>query len=406
MRNQHITPVLILVIFIVGIAVSHAMDFPAGLIEEQVHGDKGSVSPTIEDHIFGQRIELHSSHLGENKTVFIHLPHDYKDGTKRYPVMYVLDGGDYFEPFAGMVKYMSSFEMTPEMIVVAVAHGDRLKEFTFTPANEETGNWPTSGGAESFREFLEKELLPHIDATYRTHPFRILVGHSLAGLFAVESLTRSPELFQATFALSPSIYWNQFEWLKKAPELLEAHDALKHFLFISVEKKNEEQTAYLDQFKHSVSVKAPDGFAYEYRCFPDENHGSVAFPGLYANLKQLFQGWGFPGEAWEAGPDKVRHHFESLSKRFGFAVPIEEEFLIDHALHGLRSHEAPDEAISLLQFCLSLYPSSADAYEGLGEAYEAKGENDKAIASYRKALELNPDSKKARAKITDLREYF
>jgi tetratricopeptide (TPR) repeat protein len=99
----------------------------------------------------------------------------------------------------------------------------------------------------------------------------------------------------------------------------------------------------------------------------------------------------------------VRHHFDSLSERFGFAVPIEEEFLIGHALHGLRSHEAPDEAISLLQFCLSLYPSSADAYEGLGEAYEAKGEKDKAIDSYRKALELNPNSEKAGGKVKELK---
>ncbi|MEE9390372.1 MAG: alpha/beta hydrolase-fold protein [Candidatus Aminicenantaceae bacterium] len=358
----------------------------------------------IEDHIFGQRIKFKSKLLGEEKGVFIYLPGSYEKGSDRYPVIYVLDGGDYFEPFAGMVKYLSLFEMIPEMIMVAIEHGDRLKELTYTKANEKTGDWPTSGGAESFRKFLSNELIPYIDSSYRTHPFKILVGHSLAGLFAVETLPRSPDLFQATIALSPSLYWNQFEWLKKAESFLDRRDSLRHFLFISGEKKDEEQTGYLDRFKDLVAVKAPKHFFYEYRCFPKEDHGSVAFPGLFSNLKQLFEGWRFPGEAWEIGPDKVRAHFQSQSERFGFPVPITEEFLNDHAFHGLRRHKAPDEAIRLFEFCLSLYPNSAEAHEGLGEAYEHKGMKEKAREFYKKALELNPASTNARKKLDELKK--
>jgi len=141
---------------------------------------------------FGHRIAFPSEHLGETRDVFIRLPRGYADeagpDAARYPVLYVLDGGDYFEPFAGVVQYLTMYEMIPEVIVVAVPHGDRMKELTFSPSNEENGDWPTSGGAESFQRFLEEELIPTIDHSYRTHPFRILVGHSLGGLFAVESL--------------------------------------------------------------------------------------------------------------------------------------------------------------------------------------------------------------------------
>ncbi|MDH5743852.1 MAG: hypothetical protein OEZ52_09925 [Candidatus Aminicenantes bacterium] len=69
----------------------------------------------------------------------------------------------------------------------------------------------------------------------------------------------------------------------------------------------------------------------------------------------------------------MKAHFRALTDRFGFEVPIPEEFLIGHAAHGLQRHEAPDEAIKLLELCLTLYPESASAYEGLGEAYEWKG---------------------------------
>jgi predicted alpha/beta superfamily hydrolase len=331
---------------------------------------------TIEDYIFGQRILFPSEILGESRTVYLHLPESYKEGTARYPVLYVLDGEDYFEPFAGMVKYLSLYEMIPEMIVVAVGHGDRMKEFTFTKANAATGDWPTSGGAESFRRFLADEVIPYIDSSFRTHPFRILAGHSLAGLFAVETLIRSPSTFQATIALSPSLYWNQFEWLKNAESFLSKSASLKHFLFIMGEQKDKEQAGYLDGFKNLVATKTPKEFVYEYRCFPEEDHASVGFPGLFSSLKLLFKGWQFPGEAWETGPEKVKEHFQSLSDRFGFHVPITEEFLNGHARHGLERHKAPDEAIHLFDFCLSLYPKSAGAYEGLGDAYEQKGMNE------------------------------
>jgi len=358
----------------------------------------------VEDFVFGVRIQFDSKVLVEERDVYIHLPASYEEGGNHYPVLYVLDGGDYFEPFAGMVKYLSLFELIPEMIVVAIAHGDRLKEFTYTKANERTGNWPTSGGAETFRRFLADELVPYIDSSYRTHPFRILVGHSLGGLFAVETLSRTPNLFQATIALSPSLYWNQFEWLRNAENFLNKHDSLKHFLFISGEKKNEEETNFLNKFESLVDVEEPEGFSYEYRCFPEEDHGSVALPGLFANLKLLYKGWQFPGEAWESGPEKVKEHFQNLSERFGFPVPITEEFLNGHAFHGLQRHDSPDEAIALFEFCLSLYPNSSKAYEGLGESYNKKEMKDKAREFYKKALELNPESINARKKLDELKK--
>jgi tetratricopeptide (TPR) repeat protein len=91
-----------------------------------------------------------------------------------------------------------------------------------------------------------------------------------------------------------------------------------------------------------------------------------------------------------------------LSDRYGFPVPIPEGDLVGHALHGLQRHEAPDEAILLLEFCLSLYPESADAHEGLGEAYEWKGDRDLAEKHYLKALEIDPGHVRAKQRLEAL----
>lgn len=352
------------------------------------------------DVIIGQRLVFQSKHLGESRTIYLRLPEKYEESAKRYPVLYILDGGSYFVPFAGMVQYMNYFNMMPEMIIAAIAQGDPLKEFTFTKSND----WPTSGGAETFSKFLAEELLPYIDNNYRTHPFRILVGHSLGGLFALEALVRTPKLFQATLALSPSLYWDQFKWLKNADSIFEEISSWKHFLFISCEPKDEEQTGYLAQFRKLAKSAAPKDFFYKYKLYPEENHGSVAFPALYHCLKELFQDLPFQGEAWEEGPDKVKAHFRTLTDQFGYEIPIPEEFLVDHAAHGLQRHEAPDEAIKLLELCLTLYPDSASAYEGLGEAFEWKGKVEEAKKYYEKALEIDPVHSLAKKKLEALKK--
>jgi tetratricopeptide (TPR) repeat protein len=124
---------------------------------------------------------------------------------------------------------------------------------------------------------------------------------------------------------------------------------------------------------------------------------------LFSSLKLLFKGWRFPAEAWETGPEKVKEHFQSLSERFGFHVPISEEFLNGHARHGLERHNAPDAAIRLYDFCLSLYPKSVGAYEGLGDAYVQKGINDKAKEFYEKALALDPSDTRIQKKLNGLK---
>lgn len=49
-----------------------------------------------------------------------------------------------------------------------------------------------------------------------------------------------------------------------------------------------------------------------------------------------------------------------------------------------------DEAVTIFELDVDAYPRSGDAFDSLGEAYLAKGNREKAIASYKKSLELNP----------------
>src|SRR5437868_2547470 len=63
-------------------------------------------------------------------------------------------------------------------------------------------------GAAAFKRFLSTELIPDVDKTYRTDKFRVLSGHSASGQFALYCLTSDPSLFQAYFAISSSLDWD------------------------------------------------------------------------------------------------------------------------------------------------------------------------------------------------------
>jgi tetratricopeptide (TPR) repeat protein len=61
-----------------------------------------------------------------------------------------------------------------------------------------------------------------------------------------------------------------------------------------------------------------------------------------------------------------------------------------------------DEAVKILELNVETYPTSANVYDSLGEAYMAQGNREKAIANYRKSLELNPGNLNAAEQLKKL----
>ncbi|HSJ12332.1 MAG TPA: alpha/beta hydrolase-fold protein [Gillisia sp.] len=145
---------------------------------------------------------LNSSKLGESRELKIQLPRNYEQNKeKSYPVLIVLDGDYLFEPVAGNVDYYSYWEDIPELIVVGVNQSKSrdddasYNEQTFLPA----------GKGAAFFEFLGMELMKYIDDTYRTAPFRAIVGHDFTANFINYYLLKEKPLFQGYINLSPDL---------------------------------------------------------------------------------------------------------------------------------------------------------------------------------------------------------
>ena len=63
--------------------------------------------PTGEPVVIGEKLTIESRVLGESRPLMIAKPSGYDDGTERYPVVYLLDGGpSNFRHTTGIVSFL------------------------------------------------------------------------------------------------------------------------------------------------------------------------------------------------------------------------------------------------------------------------------------------------------------
>jgi predicted alpha/beta superfamily hydrolase len=175
---------------------------------------------------------LHSSLLNEDRTITVHLPDDYDQSTTLCPVVYTWDGEEVLLPVVGVAAALPWAQRAPDVIVVAIHNPHRTHDYTteWTSAvSPAQAQWMVAkaGGADWLLGLLKTELLPEIERRYRTSPFRILIGHSLGGLFALHAFVTSRDLFSATIALSPPAFWNGDESIDRAVRLFNERPNLK-----------------------------------------------------------------------------------------------------------------------------------------------------------------------------------
>ena len=190
----------------------------------------------------GTRRVIKSQVLKEERTVYIQLPESYSksSGYHRYPVLYVRDGGKFFQSFAGAVQHLSldATPHVPEMIVVAIVETDRVRDSAstrslqgFTGKRDE--GFASSGGGENFLRFLEQELVPYIDKEFSTSSYRIYCGYSFTGLSVIDAFLNKDPLFDAFLMIDPSWWWDDYVMEKRAAAELAGRKFNRAQLFIA-----------------------------------------------------------------------------------------------------------------------------------------------------------------------------
>jgi predicted alpha/beta superfamily hydrolase len=171
-----------------------------------------------------ERLKVHrgfrSRILPDKRDLIVYVPPGYEaDAVRRYPVLYLNDGQNLFDPATSFIKgrtwqmretadaAIEAGEVEPLVIVGIYNTGDRrIAEYTHER------DWQMGGGeADSYGALLTRELMPWIAEHYRVKPGRDytgLGGSSLGGLVSLYLGLRYPEKFGRLAVLSPSIWWN------------------------------------------------------------------------------------------------------------------------------------------------------------------------------------------------------
>ena len=140
-------------------------------------------------------------------------------GNRRYPVLYMHDGQNLFEPDTAFQKgehwrlgdtaaaLIAAGRIEPLIIVGIYNTGVHRKE-EYTP----TYDAKLGGGlADDYGRMIVEELKPFLDRTYRTRTepqHTGLGGSSLGGLVTLYLGFTYPQVFGRLAVLSPSVWWN------------------------------------------------------------------------------------------------------------------------------------------------------------------------------------------------------
>lgn len=182
--------------------------------------------------------EFYSQQLAEQRRLIIHLPLNYvKEPTKKYPVMYVLDGGSQDVHTSAQIAVLANAELIPECIVVGILNTKTSRNRGQTPPFMQTETddaQSPNGEGDKFLVFIEKEVIPKIDSNYRTNGYRTLSGHSRGGLFVLYSLMAKPALFNARFCHSTPAWRFNDQLIKQVDGFLKTKKLhTQTFLFMS-----------------------------------------------------------------------------------------------------------------------------------------------------------------------------
>ncbi|HTN45289.1 MAG TPA: alpha/beta hydrolase-fold protein [Flavipsychrobacter sp.] len=250
--------------------------------------------------VLGTVRELSSKILNETRTLNIYLPEGYNENdTARYPVVYLLDGSadEDFIHVVGLYQFnsFSWIDRVPPSIVVGIATIDRKRDYTFPSSNAEDKKLlPSSGGSQKFIQFIEKELQPHIEQTFRTNKHRTLIGQSLGGLLATEILLTKPQLFEDYIIISPSLWWDNGSLLDIGSAVYRREFDLPLHIYLGVGKegvtpgKNPrvmevDCNLLAEKLRHSKSKSVQIFFDY----LPEEDHATIGHQAVFNALRLL-----------------------------------------------------------------------------------------------------------------------
>jgi len=218
-------------------------------------------------------LAVHSDVLGESVQLGIRLPIEYaSDPDRRFPVLWVLDAS-HGDMVYRATQTLAQAGIGEPSIVVELPRTSAGRTEDFTPP-QPIMHW-TGGQGDRFLRFLETEAIPAVEGAFRTDSVRILVGHSLGGLFTLYAFAERPLLFKAHFAFSPSTWVGNQAIVSILQRTLRERDTGETFLYLSLgSDEGNRMLSGFEAVRATLTSDAPPRLRWQMDITAGADHGS------------------------------------------------------------------------------------------------------------------------------------
>lgn len=327
--------------------------------------------------------------LAEEREIQVYLPPSYEENEDSYPVLYVLDGQQFFTHAVSLSTTFRQFDLAPEFIIVGIntSYPQRYRHF--------------SNGKELFIEFMKTELIPYVTKNFRTNQEELLFGWQYAGGLAFNIMLSNAMPFDGYFLASP------FPIRDKISELDPGLMADKTLCF-SVspdEYAVNHGTDKLDSLLSSIDTDAPD---WTYLQLENEEHHSTAYVTLYHGIRSYFKYYAEFQEdnlekLLEAGGLSYAYNYaEERGRKYGFSPELSTWSRYTIIRSAIRAnHYEHFETFSNEFFTSQFIIDLKNRVFDITDFYEKNGKQEKAIEVYKILLGEFPDSGNIHKKIAE-----
>jgi len=254
------------------------------------------------------RLRLHSrfpsSYLSTPRNIIVYLPPGY-DAAARYPVFYLQDGQNLFDPATAFDGRGWQADITADeliltgavepMLMVGVYNTGVRRISEYTPTRDPGRS--KGGKGDRYAQMLARELKPFIEREYRARksaPDTAVGGSSLGALVSLEAGLLYPRVFGKLAVMSPSVWWDRRSIL----EMVRAYEAnVRPRIWLDTgteEGESSQQVAADAQLLRDALVERGwrEGTDLRYTEFAGAGHNEQAWGGRFGEVLRYFFGKG------------------------------------------------------------------------------------------------------------------
>jgi len=221
-----------------------------------------------------EELSFISSITGITYPYHIYLPPNYEGSNQSYPIIYATDGQWEFHRFAHAIETSNK-----EIILVAIEQGPegrRLQDYALT-------------GSASYMAFLQDELLPEIEASYRVDSNnRALQGASWGGLLVRHALSRESNhhLFNNFISMDGSYFHENNKYSELENTAFPSGSGLAAKLYLSGASIGGNNNV-VQRYKNDIEARDITHLTLFYQSF-NVTHEQVSRPSIKDALLKLY----------------------------------------------------------------------------------------------------------------------